>query len=286
MRMRRSHLRRRRPAPGCACSATRALNHPVTVRALKDLALASERTQVQLVFVAHALTLPEELQPWAAAFEIEPMTPARVSTVLREELTRQRSRSGRDVAGCQRTLESLQRHLTGLPEASVRHLARLALGDGQVTAADLARVLAAKQSALGAAELLVFEAELPTMDEVAGMVALKRWLLCAARPSWTRPRPRACRRRVVCCCWVCRARQEPGGQGGGRVLATAAVPHGLRCAARQVAGRERTQAARGAARGRSHAALRAVDGRESRKAWPAAVPTMAPAPRGACSAPC
>ena len=158
------------------------LNHPVTVRALKDLALASERTQVQLVFVAHALTLPEELQPWAATFEIEPMTPARVSTVLREELTRQRSRSGRDVAGCQRTLESLQRHLTGLPEASVRHLARLALGDGQVTAADLARVLAAKQSALGAAELLVFETELPTMEQVAGMVALKRWLLMRRAP--------------------------------------------------------------------------------------------------------
>jgi SpoVK/Ycf46/Vps4 family AAA+-type ATPase len=29
---------------------------------------------------------------------------------------------------------------------------------------------------LGAAELLVFEAELPAMDEVAGMAALKRWL--------------------------------------------------------------------------------------------------------------
>jgi SpoVK/Ycf46/Vps4 family AAA+-type ATPase len=121
------------------------LNHPVTVRALKDLALAS-------------------------------------GTVLREEITRQRTRSGRDVAGCQRTLESLQRHLTGLPEASVRHLARLALGDGQVTAADLARVLAAKQTALGAGELLVFEPDLPSMDQVAGMVALKRWLLLRRVP--------------------------------------------------------------------------------------------------------
>lgn len=158
------------------------LNHPVTVRALKDLALASERTGVQLAFVAHALTVPDELQPWAAAFEIEPMTPERVRTVLREEITRQRGRSGRDVAGCQRTLESLQRHLVGLPEASVRHLARLALGDGQVTTADLARVLAAKQAALGAAELLVFEPDLPAMDQVAGMAALKRWLLLRRAP--------------------------------------------------------------------------------------------------------
>ncbi|MCP5270391.1 MAG: AAA family ATPase [Burkholderiaceae bacterium] len=158
------------------------LNHPVTVRALKDLALASERTGVQLAFVAHALTVPDELQPWAAAFEIEPMTPERVRTVLREEITRQRSRSGRDVAGCQRTLESLQRHLVGLPEASVRHLARLALGDGQITTADLTRVLAAKQAQLGAAELLVFEPDLPAMDQVAGMTALKRWLLLRRAP--------------------------------------------------------------------------------------------------------
>lgn len=158
------------------------LNNPVTLRTLKDLALASERTEVQLAFVAHALTVPDELQPWTAAFEIEPMTPERVRAVLREEVTRQRSRSGRDVAGCQRTLESLQRHLVGLPEASVRHLARLALGDGQITASDLTRVLAAKQAQLGAAELLVFETDLPSMDQVAGMTALKRWLLLRRVP--------------------------------------------------------------------------------------------------------
>jgi SpoVK/Ycf46/Vps4 family AAA+-type ATPase len=80
------------------------------------------------------------------------------------------------VAGCEQTLQSLMRHTVGLPEAAVRQLARLALGDGPVTTADLARVLAAKREGLGAAELLVFEQNLPTLDEVAGMAALKRWL--------------------------------------------------------------------------------------------------------------
>jgi ATPase family associated with various cellular activities (AAA) len=158
------------------------LNNPVTTRALKELALKSETSHVQLAFVGHAVELPDELSPWAVPFELETMTPARVATVLREEITRQQGRSQRDVAGCQRTLESLQRHLAGLPEASVRHLARLALGDGQVTTADLARVLAAKQSALGAAELLVFEQNLPEMTSVAGMTALKRWLLLRRGP--------------------------------------------------------------------------------------------------------
>jgi SpoVK/Ycf46/Vps4 family AAA+-type ATPase len=105
-----------------------------------------------------------------------------VRTVLKEEIVRQRGRSGQDVAGCQRTLESLQRHLAGLPEAAVRHLARLALGDGQITTADLARVLEAKQAQLGAAELLVFEQNLPDLDAVAGMKALKRWLLLRREP--------------------------------------------------------------------------------------------------------
>lgn len=152
------------------------LSHPVTVRALKELALKSEGSGVQLVFVGHALTVPAELLPWASRFELETMTPERVRAVFKAEIARQRTRGGQNVAGCQRTLASLVRHLAGLPEAAVRHLARLALGDGQITTADLAPVLHAKQAQLGAAELLVFEADPPDMDQVAGMAALKRWL--------------------------------------------------------------------------------------------------------------
>ncbi len=158
------------------------LNHPLTVRSLKDLALRSEASGVQLGFVGHAVPLPPELQPWCSRFELEPMTPERVRSVLGEEMRRQRSRAGQDVTGCERTLASLQRHLAGLPESAVRHLARLALGDGQITAADLTRVLQAKQAQLGAAELLVFEQDLPEMHTVAGMHALKRWLALRRAP--------------------------------------------------------------------------------------------------------
>ena len=158
------------------------LNHPLTVRALKDLALKSEASGVQLAFVGHAVEAPAELQPWASRFELETMTPERVRAVLREEISRQRSRAGQDVTGCQRTLQSLQHHLAGLPESAVRHLARVALGDGQITAADLARVLQAKQAQQGAAELLVFEQHLPGLDDVAGLHALKRWLALRRAP--------------------------------------------------------------------------------------------------------
>ena len=158
------------------------LNHPLTGRALKDLALKAETSHVQLALVGHAVTVPPELSPWASRFALEAMTPQRVQQLLREEISRQRLRTGQDVTGCARTLDSLQRHLAGLPESAVRHLARLALGDGEITTADLAQVLQAKQASLGAAELLVFEQQLPDMDDVAGLQALKRWLALRRAP--------------------------------------------------------------------------------------------------------
>ena len=152
------------------------LSNPLITRALKELALQAESRGQQIVLVGHDIALPDELAPWSARFELEPMTLPRVQAVFKDELARHRSRSGGDVAGAKETLDSLLRHMVGLPEASVRHLVRLTLADGQVTTHDLARVLAAKHESLGAAELLVFEQDLPSMHHVAGMQAFKRWL--------------------------------------------------------------------------------------------------------------
>jgi ATP-dependent 26S proteasome regulatory subunit len=158
------------------------LSNPVVTRAMKELALKAENKGLQLVLVGHDIALPDELGPFASRFEVEPMTLSRVKSLFNEEMARQRQLSGRDVVGQRQTLDSLLRHMVGLPEASVRHMARLALGDGQVTAADLARVMQAKQAALGVGELLVFEHKLPAMDDVAGMSALKRWLQVRRAP--------------------------------------------------------------------------------------------------------
>ncbi|HEY6133032.1 MAG TPA: AAA family ATPase, partial [Rubrivivax sp.] len=158
------------------------LSNPAVTRAFKELALQCETLSRQLVFVGHDIKLPDELAPLASRFEIEPMTIERVKALFGDELQRQRSRSGKDVAGARSTLDSLLRHMLGMPESAVRHLVRLTLGDGQITAADLALVLSAKQASLGVAELLVFEQNLPPLDDVAGMAALKRWLALRRAP--------------------------------------------------------------------------------------------------------
>ena len=238
------------------------LSNPVVTRALKELALRTEARGLQLVFTGHDIELPDELAPYASRFALEPMTLERVKTLFNEELQAQRApRSGADLAGERAMLDSLMRHMVGLPEAAVRQMVRATLGDGRICTADLARVLAGKREVMGAAELLVFEQNLPAMDQVAGMKALKRWLLLRREAflDGAGVGPAAAAR----CAAAGRAGrgQEPGGQGHRRQLAGAAVPHGLRRAVRQVPGRERAQAARGAARGRRDAALRAVDGR-------------------------
>ncbi|MBL8331145.1 MAG: AAA family ATPase [Rubrivivax sp.] len=158
------------------------LSNPVITRALKELALKAEARGLQLVFVGHDIALPDELAPYASRFEVEPMTLPRVQALFQAEMARHKQATGRDVVGCRQTLDSLLRHMVGLPEASVRHMVRLALGDGQISTADLQRVLQAKQGTLGVAELLVFEQRLPAMDEVAGLKAVKRWLQVRREP--------------------------------------------------------------------------------------------------------
>jgi AAA+ superfamily predicted ATPase len=153
------------------------LSNPVNTRALKELALRAEARGLQLVFTGHDIDLPDELAPYASRFALEPMTLDRVKTLFNEEWQARRQHSDADLAGERAVLDSLMRHMVGLPEASVRHMVRSTLGDGRICTADLARVLALKREVMGAAELLVFEQNVPAMDQVAGMKALKRWLL-------------------------------------------------------------------------------------------------------------
>jgi SpoVK/Ycf46/Vps4 family AAA+-type ATPase len=158
------------------------LTNPVVIRACKELALKAESNHHQLVLVGHKIGLPEELSPYTARFEVTPMTLERVRAVLTDEAERFKRENNPDITGCQQTLESLRRHMVGLPETAVRHLARLTLSDGVICAADLMRVLTAKQETMGAAELLVFEQNLPSLDDVAGMATLKRWLAVRREP--------------------------------------------------------------------------------------------------------
>ncbi len=162
------------------------LSNPIIARALKEVALRAEGKGeghgVQVALVGHDIDVPEELAPYAARFEIEPMTLERVRGTFDEELRRHQRLKGRDAVGLRSTLDSLLRQMVGLPESAVRHLARVALADGEITTPDLAKIMAIKAEMSGAAELLHFEQNLPTLDDVAGMAKLERWLALRREP--------------------------------------------------------------------------------------------------------
>ena len=162
------------------------LSNPVIARALKEVALRVEGRGdghgLQVILVGHEIDVPDELAPFTARFEIEPMTLARVRVLFDEELLRRQRIKGGEVMGTRSTLDSLLRQMVGLPEPAVRHLARVVIADGQVTTPDLLQVMKIKSEMSGAAELLQFEQQLPTLDDVAGMGKLKRWLALRREP--------------------------------------------------------------------------------------------------------
>lgn len=162
------------------------LSNPVIARGIKELALHAEARKLQLALVGHEIKLPEELMPYVSRFDVEPITIERVKRVFNDEIARYRQgngqRKGEGVRGDSSVVSPLTRHLVGLPESSVRHLARLVLGDGEINTADLARVLHIKQELMGAAQVLSMEHRLPTLDDVAGMTGLKRWLALRKDP--------------------------------------------------------------------------------------------------------
>jgi ATPase family associated with various cellular activities (AAA) len=158
------------------------LSNPLVARGIKELALQAEPRKVQLALVGHEIAVPEELVPYVSRFDVEPMTLDRVKAVFNDEIARHRQRKGQGVRGDAAVVSPLTRHLVGLPESSVRHLARLVLGDGEINTADLARVLHVKKELMGAAQALQMEHRLPDLDDVAGMAALKRWLAVRREP--------------------------------------------------------------------------------------------------------
>ena len=83
---------------------------------------------------------------------------------------------GRRVTGNADALALLQQHLLGLCEEDVKRLISLAIrDDGELTMADIARVLKSKQEMLADGTLEI-EIDTGRMDQIGGMANLKRWL--------------------------------------------------------------------------------------------------------------
>jgi ATP-dependent 26S proteasome regulatory subunit len=156
--------------------AHRFLDDPVVLRQIKDIAAKSESTHRMLVFLSAKLEVPAEIEHLCARFRPSLPDAARVSEILNEEARRYRASTGAQVKANRQALGVVAQHLGGLTEEDVRRLARMAIQDGEVSAADVARLLKAKHDLVASSEVLILETGVPDIGALGGLAGLKRWL--------------------------------------------------------------------------------------------------------------
>jgi ATP-dependent 26S proteasome regulatory subunit len=156
--------------------AHRFLDDPVVLRQIKDIAAQSEATHRMLVFLSAKLGVPAEIEHLTARFRPALPDPERITQILNDEARRYREATGAQVKANREALAVVAQHLGGLTEEDVRRLARMAIQDGEVSAADVARLLKAKHDLVASSEILVLETGVPDSDQLGGLGNLKRWL--------------------------------------------------------------------------------------------------------------
>jgi SpoVK/Ycf46/Vps4 family AAA+-type ATPase len=153
------------------------LADPVNVRLMKDICQDHARRARTLVLISHEVRLPDELEHFAARFDLAfPERPERreiVERVAREWADANGSRVRTD----RKSLELLIENLDGLSIGDTERLARKAIfDDGALLASDLPAVMQAKYELLNRGGILSFEYETAQFADLGGMARLKEWL--------------------------------------------------------------------------------------------------------------
>lgn len=154
------------------------LADPVHVRLLKDVFQGYQRTARTVVLISHQLTLPRELEHFAARFQLA--FPDRAERqVIVEKVAQEwaHSHAGSKVRTDRKALELLIENLSGLCSGDTERLARTAIfDDGALQLNDLPGVMQAKYALLNRSGVLTFEYDTAKFADLGGMAALKAWL--------------------------------------------------------------------------------------------------------------
>ncbi|MCL2345997.1 MAG: AAA family ATPase [Desulfobulbus sp.] len=159
------------------CDAHPFLDDPVNLRLLKEIAHSYNDCPRILVLLSPELALPADLARHATRFTPHLPDVSEIRAMIRSEFELYATQNaGRKVTGDNAAVPLLVQHLAGLCEEDVRRLIRLAIhDDGALTMSDIERILKSKQEMLGENSLEI-EIDTGSMEQIGGMVTLKRWL--------------------------------------------------------------------------------------------------------------
>jgi len=154
------------------------LGDPVIIRLVKDICMKFGEVARQLVLLSHDLTLPEELQGYAAQFDMAlPSEEQREKIVKRVAGEYSKAHPGTRVQYDPKAYRLLIQNLAGLPDSDTEQLARNAIfQDGVISKSDLPDVMQAKYELLNKGGILQYEYDTARFGDVGGLENLKRWL--------------------------------------------------------------------------------------------------------------
>jgi hypothetical protein len=153
------------------------LAEPVNTRLLKDIALAGRESGTVVLLISHEISLPRELEPLSARFEMKMPDASARRSIVEQILEEYRNSNGRAVKVDPKALDLLVQNLAGLGHTETERLARNAVcQDGAVTAADIPAVMQAKYELLNRGGILSYEHDLAQFSDVAGFRNVKVWL--------------------------------------------------------------------------------------------------------------
>ena len=154
------------------------LEDPIIVRLIKDICMRYGEISRQLIMVSHELKLPEELEGYAARFELAlPTEDEREKIVKRVVAEYSKANAGARVQYDPKAYQMLIQNLAGLPDRDTEQLARNAVfHDGAISRSDLPNVMQAKYELLNRGGILQYEYDTAKFGDVGGLDNLKRWL--------------------------------------------------------------------------------------------------------------
>lgn len=154
------------------------IGEPRHVRLLKDICLEYDKAARTVVLLSCELTLPRELEPFGARFELA--LPGREERLgLVEGIAKEwvASNPGARVKADRHALELLVENMSGLTTGDTVRLARKAIfDDGALSGTDLPALMQAKYQLLNRRGVLSYEHDTARFADVGGLEKLKHWL--------------------------------------------------------------------------------------------------------------
>jgi AAA+ superfamily predicted ATPase len=154
------------------------LGYAINQRKFRELVLRNDCAEHTIILVSPKFDLPASILDLAVRAPMPLPSQAQLLEMIKTEASQYaKEQSGRRVQLILSSVNAMVRMLHGLPMADARRIAQHVIAnDGKISDADLPEVANAKFELVEKSGVLSFERESVTLEDIAGLDNLKRWI--------------------------------------------------------------------------------------------------------------